>query len=181
MVILSKNSYMLLFLKLIATAGVSLLLSLPLINEDARAGVLASVAKIGLPALLILIVMFLAAVAFYCRSLQRCLELIRPEARAASPRSVWLMFVIPYNFIEDFFIVHNIVKSLRAEASVNPVLSHLRSFGAISGLGWCTAQIISLVPNQIGEIAGVMALGLWAIHWRFIAQINLLLRPESNL
>jgi hypothetical protein len=171
---------MLFLLKLVATAGVTLLLSLPFIDADTRAGVLASVARIGLPALLMLIVVFLAAVALYCRSLQSCLELIRPEARAASARSVWVMFVIPYNFVEDFFIVHNIARSLRAEAAVNPVLGHLRSFGAVSGLGWCTAQIISLVPNQIGEVAGVMALVLWVIHWRFIAQVNSLLRPESN-
>lgn len=167
-------------LKLLATAGVSLLLALPFVDADARSGVLASVTRIGLPALLVSVAAFLAAVAFYCRSLQTCLERIRPEARTASPRSVWLMFLIPYNFVEDFFIVRAVATSLRAEAVANPVLGQLRGFGTVSGLGWCTAQIISLLPNLVGEAAGAVALVLWIVHWRFIARVNALLRPESS-
>lgn len=166
--------------KLFATAGVSVLLALPFADADARSGVLASVTRIGLPALLATVAVFLAAVAFYCRSLQRCLERIRPEARAASPRSVWLMFLIPYNFVEDFFIVHNVATSLRAEAAVNPALGRLRGSGTASGLGWCTAQIISLIPNQAGEAAGAVALVLWIVHWRFIARANALLGPAPR-
>ncbi|HEY0014704.1 MAG TPA: hypothetical protein VGC13_00235 [Longimicrobium sp.] len=165
-------------LKLFATAGVSLLLALPFVDADARSGVLASVARIGLPALLVSIAVFLIAVAFYCRSLQTCLERIRPEARAASPRSVWLMFLIPYNFVEDFFIVRNVAASLRAEAAVNPALGQMRGSGTVSGLGWCTAQIVSLAPNHVGEAAGAVALVLWLVHWRFIAQVNQRLRPR---
>jgi hypothetical protein len=167
-------------LKLVATAGVTVLLALPFVDADARSGVLASVAKIGVPALVVSVAVFLAAVAFYCRSLQTCLERIRPEARAASPRSVWLMFLIPYNFVEDFFIVRNVAASLRAEAAVNPVLGHLRGFGTVSGLGWCTAQIISLIPNGLGEAAGAVALVLWIVHWRFIARVNARLIPNPN-
>jgi hypothetical protein len=162
-------------LKLLATAGVTLMLALPFVDADARSGVLASVARVGLPALLASVAAFLAAVALYCRSLQTCLERIRPESRMASPRSVWLMFLIPYNFVEDFFIVRNVAESLRAEAAVNPVLGQLRGFGTASGLGWCTAQIISLLPNHVGEAAGAVALVLWVVHWRFIARVNALL------
>lgn len=164
-------------LKLVATAGVTVLLALPFVDADARSGVLATVARVGLPALTAAVAVFLTAVAFYCRSLQTCLERIRPEARAASPRSVWLMFLIPYNFVEDFFIVRNVAASLRAEAAVNPVLGHLRGSGMVSGLGWCTAQIISLLPNRVGEAAGAVALVLWIVHWRFIARVNARLRP----
>lgn len=161
--------------KLFATALVALALVYPFVDPHARAGVLASVAKIGVPALLGLVAAFLTAVALYCRTLQRCLERIRPEARAAKPRSVWLMFLIPYNFVEDFFIVHNVARSLRAEAAVNPALTQLRSYGAVSGLGWCTAQIVSLMPNRAGELAGVVAFALWLVHWRFIARASALL------
>ncbi|HST60209.1 MAG TPA: hypothetical protein VLK84_15995 [Longimicrobium sp.] len=170
----------LILLKLLATAGVTVLLALPFVDADARSGVLASVTRIGLPALLASVAVFLAAVALYCRSLQTCLERIRPEARAASPRSVWLMFLIPYNFVEDFFIVRAVATSLRAEAAVNPVLAQLRGFGTVSGLGWCTAQIISLVPNLVGEVAGAVALVLWIIHWRFIARANALLGRDQS-
>jgi hypothetical protein len=161
--------------KLFATALVALALAYPFLDPDARAGVLGSVAKVGIPALVLLVAAFLAAVALYCRTLQRCLDRIRPEARAAHPRSVWLMFLIPYNFVEDFFIVHNVARSLRAEAAVNPALAGVRSYGAASGLGWCTAQIVSLMPNQAGELAGAVALVLWIVHWRFVARTTALL------
>lgn len=170
----------LILLKLLATAGVTVLLALPFVDADARSGVLASVTKIGVPSLLVSVAVFLAAVAFYCRSLQTCLERIRPEARAASPRSVWLMFLIPYNFVEDFFIVRNVATSVRAEAAVNPVLGQLRGFGTVSGLGWCTAQVISLLPNPVGEAAGAVALVLWIVHWRFIARVTALLGLAST-
>jgi hypothetical protein len=42
----------------------------------------------------------------------------------------------------------------------------------VSGLGWCAAQIFSLLPNEIGSVAGVVALPLWIIHWRLIRRAN---------
>jgi hypothetical protein len=43
----------LLLLKLLATAGVAVLLALPFVDADARSGVLASAARVGLPALVV--------------------------------------------------------------------------------------------------------------------------------
>lgn len=54
---------------------------------------------------LVLAGIFLTLIFFYCRDLERSLSLVRPSARTAKPKSVWLMFLIPYNFVEDFFIV----------------------------------------------------------------------------
>ncbi|WP_027892405.1 hypothetical protein [Calidithermus chliarophilus] len=162
----------LLLFKLAATAAIGAALVYPFVNPDLRSGVLASVERLGWLAVLDLVVIFLVAVALYCRSLQRCLELVRPEARAAAPKSVWLMFLIPYNFVEDFFIIHNVSRSLRAQARTDARLAGFRSFGELSGFGWCTAQIVSLVPSQVGELAGVVAIGLWLVHWRFIAGVN---------
>lgn len=62
----------LIVLKLLAAALVSAGLAYPFVDGDAGAGVLASGARIGVPALVALIAAFLAAVALYCRSLQRC-------------------------------------------------------------------------------------------------------------
>jgi hypothetical protein len=118
---------------------------------------------------------FLAAVALYCRTLEHCLSLIAPDHRRAEPSSVWLMFLIPYNFVEDFFIVMNVARSLGQEASANPKLHGLRGFGIWSGAGWCTAQLLSLVPGAPGEAAGVAAVVLWAKHWGFIVRVNHLL------
>ncbi len=85
------------------------------------------------------------------------------------------MFLIPYNFLEDFFIVSNVARSLRQEASTNPRLQGIRGFGIWSGNGWCTAQLLSLLPGVMGEAAGLAGGVLWAKHWHFIAKVNRLL------
>lgn len=165
----------LLLFKLFATTLVTAILAYPFIDPSLRTGVFASVAPVGILGVLALTTLFLLAVALYCRSLQHCLQLVQPEARAVNPKSVWFMFLIPYNFVEDFFIINNINKSLRIEARINPRLSALKSVGALSGFGWCTAQIVSLLPNHIGEAASVVAIIFWVMHWRLIARVNKLL------
>jgi hypothetical protein len=127
-----------------------------------------------------LVIIFLVAVGLYCRTLQRCLSLIAAPHRAARPSSVWLMFLIPYNFIEDFFIVNKVASSLRREACTNPGLQAFSRFGSWSGNGWCAAQLLSLLPGSMGEAAGLTAIVLWAGHWHFIANVNrLLARPPK--
>jgi len=123
---------------------------------------------------------FLVAVALYCRELQRTLALVRPDSRTASPRSVWLMFLLPYNFVEDFFIIANVAKSLRREAQHNQALRSFNGFGLVSGYGWCSAQIISLIPHEVGSLAGVLALLAWVVHWRFIRNVNRFLSESSQ-
>jgi hypothetical protein len=129
---------------------------------------------------ILVMVVFFISVGFYCKTLQTCLELIHPECQAARPKSVWLMFLIPYNIIEDFFIIINVSKSIEAEAKRNASLSMVKEFGIVSGIGWCIAQILSFIPNIIGQIAGLVGLVLWVAHWRFIANINRLLATEVN-
>ena len=85
------------------------------------------------------------------------------------------MFLIPYNFVEDFFIISNVASSLRREAQHNIALNSFKSFGTLSGLGWCAAQIVSLLPHEIGSVAGVLTFFLWVIHWRFIRRVNAVL------
>ena len=165
--------------KLVATALVTAALLYPFFNPDGHVGVLTTLESIGwLPALM-LVAVFLMGIVLYCRSLQRCLSLIRPACRTAPPKSVWLMLILPYNFVEDFFIINNIVRSLRNEAKIHPRLGLLKHFGAVSGFGWCSAQIVSLSPNLLGMLASLAGLVLWAIHWRFIARVNRLLSSDD--
>lgn len=165
----------LLLFKIAATVLVTAALLYPFFNPEIRSGVFASLDTVGWLPTVALTVLFLTGVALYCLSLQRSLSLVHPACRAAQPRSVWFMFLLPYNFVEDFFIIHNITRSLRLEAQRNSRLDNIRSFGAVSGYGWCTAQIVCLLPNLIGEIASVIALVCWAVHWWFIERINKLL------
>jgi hypothetical protein len=89
------------------------------------------------------------------------------------------MFLIPYNFIEDFFIVNKVGSSLRRSASVDPRLTGYSRFGNWTGSAWCVAQLLSLLPGLIGEASGLAAIVLWAKHWHFIAQANRLLARRA--
>lgn len=90
------------------------------------------------------------------------------------------MLVIPYNFTEDFFIIENIARSLQNTAATRPDLAaRFGHFGRLSGLGWCALQIVSLVPHDIGSLAGVLALPLWLWHWRFVRKARGYLTPRA--
>lgn len=147
----------------------------PYINSSDKSGSLELVISLGVWGTTLLIAGFFLAISFYCKALQSCLTMISPQNRKAAPKSVWLMFILPYNFIEDFFIMINISNSLEEEAKYNTNLTGIKDFGLITGISWCIAQILSFIPNIAGEIAGALGLVLWIIHWRFIIKINKLL------
>ncbi len=166
--------------KLVATGLVTAALLYPFFSPEGRAGVLTALASIGWLSALILVAAFFIGVVLYCRALHRCLSLIPSACRTARPKSVWLMLVLPYNFIEDFFIINNIVRSLRNAARAYPDLGLHKHLGAVSGFGWCGAQIVSLSPNLLGTLASLVGLVLWVIHWRSIARVNRLLSPHDS-
>jgi hypothetical protein len=169
---LKLNQPTFLILKGILTLPIAYLFALPFIKPEINGRVLREVQMLGITGSVIVGLVFLCAIVFYCRDLQTSLSLISPEARVASPRSVWWMFFMPFNFVEDFFIVANVARSIKNEAAKNPALAGLKSVGLWSGLGWCTAQIISLIPHELGSIGSVFALVFWIVHWRFIRSVN---------
>ncbi len=148
-------------LKLLLTAGVCGLIGWSLARPDQ--GFLAEVRMLGPWGTAALAAGFLLAVAAYARDLQRVLEAVPEPLRAARPKSVWLMLLIPYNFVEDFWIVGHVAASLKARAG-----GAQGSFGLISGLGWCSLQIVSLVPHPVGSLAGLLAVPLWLWHWAYV-------------
>lgn len=162
----------LVILKVVLTIPVVYALAYPFLYPDANAGVFREVQMLGVTGSVMLGLLFLSAIVLYCRDLQKTLSLLPEQSRVASPRSVWWMFFMPFNFVEDFFIVANVARSLRNEAQINPVLAGLKNFGLWSGIGWSTAQIISLIPHDLGSLGSVFALLFWVVHWRFIRQVN---------
>lgn len=158
----------LIILKIILTVFVGIALFIPIIYPSWSSGVLRELQFLSTPGTILVITVFFLLVYFYCKHLQQTLELIQPENRAAEPKSVWLMFLIPYNFIEDFFIIYNVSKSLEREATRNAVMKVFKGYGLYSGIGWCTAQIVSIFPGILGQTGGLIAIVLWFVHWRFI-------------
>ena len=145
-----------------------------------NSGVLREVEQLGIVGSLITLAAFFILVAFYCRDLQKLLEYIDSKNRVSKPKSVWLMFLIPYNFVEDFFIIFNIYKSLSLQSQTTPELQNFSSFGLYSGLGWCTAQIGSFAPGYWGQSSSLIAIVLWVFHWRLIRRIKSMLSQLPN-
>jgi len=167
-----------LLIRFVLTSLLVLWASLPFMNELEGKSILSDIYRIGIiPSVLIMLAFFIM-VAFYCRTLQKCLTLIKPENRKASPKSVWYMFVIPFNFVEDFFIVINISNSLEKEKETNIELKNISDFGMVSGIGWSIAQILSFIPNIVGQTAGLVGMILVIYHWVLIHKINSLLKVE---
>lgn len=145
---------------------------------DAPGG-LTELQSLGIFWSLIIVVVFFIAIAYYCKTLQKVLELVQPQNRTRKPKSVWFMYLIPYNFIEDFFIVIDISNALKNELESNMHLSKFGDFGLTLGIGWSIAQIFSFVPNLVGQVAGFVGLILWIIHWRLMMKIIRALQFES--
>lgn len=147
----------------------------PFISVTDENSILSEIHKIGVIPSILIMLSFFVMVAFYCRTLQRCLTLIKPENRKAKPSSVWYMFAIPFNFIEDFFIVINIANSIEEEKKSNIKLKNVSDVGMVSGSGWSIAQVLSFIPNSVGQIAGLLGMVLVIYHWFQISRINRLL------
>lgn len=139
------------FIKIVLSTVLLICGLAPFFEPSNETGTLDSIFTLGIYGSIGLFLVFFTAIWFYCQSLQRCLTNIAASNRKATPKSVWYMFLIPYNFIEDFFIVINISNSIEAEAKNNPKLSSINHFGLTTGTGWCIAQILSLIPNFGGN------------------------------
>ncbi len=162
-------------IKLFLSALVAFALVYPFLLPD-PVGLAKELAVLGVYGAVALGIIFFALVGWYAHDLRSILMLVSPGSRKAKPNSVWWMLVLPYNFIEDFFIIHAVTESLRHEASINSRLKRLKSLGALTGFGWCAAQIGSLIPNQIGSSFAVLALIMWVLHWRLIRKAKASLR-----
>lgn len=167
-----------LLVRIVLTALIVAWAALPFMNGSSSKGIMEEVYAIGIGWTVLIVLLFFGMVALYCKTLQRCLKLIGPENRKASPNSVWRMFIMPFNFVEDFFIVISIANSLEEEKKDNAALKDISDFGLVTGIGWAIAQLLSFIPNMVGQLAGLVGMLLLAYHWLHIAKINKLLSKK---
>ena len=142
--------------KIIITILLILIALNPYFQEGEVPGGLSELEALGLIPSIILVLTFFIAIAFY-------LELIHPNNRTRNPKSVWYMYLIPFNFIEDFFIIIDISNSLKKEMKSNDKLKKFGDFGLTLGIGWSVAQLFSFIPNMAGQIAGLVGIVLWVL------------------
>lgn len=164
-------------IKLLLTLPIVALLVWPFYDLRVQGGVFHDLQVLGPVGFALTALGFFALVYFYCRDLSRVVQLVSPAARAATPRSIWLMLLLPLNFVEDFFIIVHVSQSLLAESQHNPRLAQLPSVGLHAGLAWCSLQILSLLPHWTGSLFGLIALPFWIHHWRVIRRAIHALQP----
>lgn len=158
----------------VLTIPVVALLLQPLWAPRWGSGVLGEVSATGPVAAVSTVLVFFGGVALYCLTLQQILTELPEWGRIRSPRSVWLMFALPFNFVEDFFIVNDIAGSLTATSAVTNVT---RNIWRTTGLAWCALQIVSLFPGPIGLTGGALAIPVWLINW---AHAGIIVRALSR-
>jgi hypothetical protein len=169
--------------KIFLSALVALALVYPFLLPE-PVGLAKELAVLGVFGAAALGIVFFSIVAVYANDLRSILVLVSPDSRKAKPNAVWWMLLLPYNFIEDFFIIHAVTESLRREAAFNEALGRWKSFGAPTGYGWCAAQVGSLIPNEIGSALALVALIMWLLHWSLIRKAKAAMRvvgPASPL
>lgn len=169
-----------LIVRIILTALIVAWAAFPFMNGNSSMGIMEEVYRIGIGWTILITLLFFGMVALYCITLQKCLKLIKPKNRKANPKSVWRMFIMPFNFVEDFFIVINIANSLEEEKKDNETLKNISDFGMVSGIGWSIAQLMSFIPNIVGQISGLVGMLLLAYHWIHISKINRLLAEKVS-
>lgn len=162
---------------IVLTIPVTALLTQPLWAPQWGAGVLGEFAGLGIVWGSAAIAVFFGLVALFVMSLQRMLGAIPASARARSPRSIWLMCAIPFNFVEDFEIVTDIASSLRADGRTQRLTV---TWWWRLGIAWAAAQIVSLLPGAVGLIGGALAIVAWIAHWTLTAVLTRRLRQGAT-
>jgi len=107
---------------------------------------------------LVVFVIMLVPLVFYCLTLQKTLNRCSPECRAMNPGMVWLMFIPLFNIVWQFIVVLNMAKSLAAEFQKRGMAEDPNP-GQTLGLVMCIGNLI----------CGPVGLICWILYWVKIA------------
>ena len=107
---------------------------------------------------LVVFVIMLVPLVFYCLTLQKTLNRCSPECRAMNPGMVWLLFIPLFNIVWQFIVVLNMAKSLAAEFRKRGIAEDPNP-GQTLGLVMCIGNLI----------CGPVGLICWIIYWVKIA------------
>ena len=117
----------------------------------------------------------IAIAVFYCLTLSKALQQVRPGNRDMEPGQVWLVLIPLFNLYWNFKIASDVPNSLRREFRERSMGERGDDYGANIGKWYAICSILNLVPI-LNYIAGPAALVLWIIFWVKIAGYSKQLR-----
>jgi hypothetical protein len=101
---------------------------------------------------------------FYLLTLQKTLNLVRPENRHMEPGLVWLALIPIFSIIWNFFIVTKVAESLRLEFKQRNIPTGAEKPGYSIGLAYCILVCCTIIP-VLGLLTSIAGLVCWIIYW----------------
>ena len=100
----------------------------------------------------------------YLLTLQKTLNLVRPENRHMEPGLVWLALIPIFSIIWNFFIVTKVAESLRLEFKQRNIPTGAEKPGYSIGLAYCILVCCTIIP-VLGLLTSIAGLVCWIIYW----------------
>jgi hypothetical protein len=100
----------------------------------------------------------------YLLTLQKTLNLVRPENRHMEPGLVWLALIPIFSIIWNFFIVTKVAESLRLEFKQRNIPTGAEKPGYTIGLAYCILVCCTIIP-VLGLLTSIAGLVCWIIYW----------------
>ncbi len=120
--------------------------------------------------MLVVFLILMIPMIFYCLTLSKTLKRCSPESRAMRPGMVWLMLIPLVNVVWHFFVVINMAKSLGAEFKKRNIAEDPQP-GRTIGLATCILTCCGLIP-VVNMFSGIATLVCWIIYWVKIAGLS---------
>jgi hypothetical protein len=125
----------------------------------------------------------LVPLAFFCLTLQKCLNRCTPQCRTIAPGQVWLLLIPFFNLVWQFIVVSRISSTLANEFRLRNMIKEPEP-GKSLGLAFCILFVCGIVPF-LGILAGIAGLICWILYWvkiaNYSAEISMPATAASNV
>jgi hypothetical protein len=125
----------------------------------------------------------LVPLAFFCLTLQKCLNRCTPQCRTIAPGQVWLLLIPFFNLVWQFIVVSRISSTLANEFRLRSMTKEPEP-GKSLGLAFCILFVCGIVPF-LGILAGIAGLICWILYWvkiaNYSAEISMPATAASNV
>lgn len=145
-------------------------------NPDAA--VAAMMASLFIP-ILIGAAIGIAIQIFFCLTLSKALQQVRPKLREMEPGQVWLLLIPLFNLYWVFVVTGKVPESLKSEFYERGMRKRGDDYGANLGKWYAICMIASIIPC-VGSIIGLVGVVMWIMFWVKIAGLSKELREDRG-